>query len=108
MKALSSTTRTERRPPGAPLPNGAALEDTIPFLQRSDLDPSVVEEEMDAASVVAPHVLGDDRYTARPQRLPRRGDVAIADVDPAGRDQIGEHARAADELRADSSRVGAE
>src|SRR5689334_14788182 len=108
IKALSSTTRTDRGPPVVPVPNGAALEDTVALLQRSDFDASVVEKEVHASSVVAPDVLGDDWDIHLAQRLSRRSNVAVADGDAASRDQIREHACAADELRANAALIGAE
>src|SRR4051812_765956 len=95
MKALSSTTSTV----------GTVLDDTISLLQRPHLDPSVVEVEVDAASIVEPRVLGDERDARHGERLLRRGHIALAHVDPRAGDELAEHAGAADDLRADPPRL---
>src|SRR5689334_2772222 len=89
MKALSSTTRTVRFAGSRMLLAGAASEDTIALLERADLDTPVVEMEVDAPAVIAADVLG-------------------ADVDPAGGQEVREHARAAGELGADAFDIGTE
>src|SRR5437868_10617572 len=108
MNALSSTTSTDGGGIVGWSPVGATLEDTIALLERSHLYPSVVQVEMDAPPVIAADVLGDDRHAIRLERLTSGSDIAIADVDAARRQQIREHARAADELRPHPARVGAE
>src|SRR5690349_16858064 len=102
MKALSSTTRTVRFAGSRMLLAGAASEDTIALLERADLDTPVVEMEVDAPAVIAADVLGDDADAAPLERLARGDDVAVADVDPAGGQEVREHARAAGELGADA------
>src|SRR4029077_9176544 len=110
MNALSSTTRTVR---GAPLSAvsplfGAALEDTISLLQGPDLDAPVFHKKVHAAPVIAPHIFGSDRDATGDERLTSGGDVAVADLNAPGRNEIREHARAAHQLRAYTANVGAE
>src|SRR5690348_2166094 len=78
MNALSSTTSTV----------AGRLEDTISLLERPHLDAAIAQVEVDAASVVEPRVLGDDRDLRRGERLTRRGDVPLADVDPGAVDEL--------------------
>src|SRR5690349_19519903 len=108
MKALSSTTSTARLDGSRAVPMATASEDTIALLEGPDFDPSVVEMEVHAPPMIAADVLGDDADLVPLQRLPRGRDVAIADVDAAARQEVGEHTRAADELGAYARRVGAE
>src|SRR5688572_20950501 len=88
MKALSSTTSTVR-----------CLEDTLPHLERADGDAAVGQIEVDAASVVAAGVVGEDGDVGRLEHPSRRLDVALAHVHSARRKERREHAGAADDLR---------
>src|SRR6185503_15062776 len=106
MNALSSTTSTLRTSPSAPA--AAALDDTISLLEGANLHAPVAQVEVYAAPVVAADVFRDDRHAALHQCLTSRDHIALADVDAPTREQAGEHARAADELRAHTARVGAE
>src|SRR5258705_6821191 len=92
MNALSSTTSTDAGP----------LEDTISLLERSHFHAPVGEMEVDAAPVVEPRILADDLDPRGGERLPRRQDVALADVDAGAVDELAEHARTARDLGRDS------
>src|SRR3954466_13507660 len=92
MNALSSTTSTRGLPDG--------LENTGALAQRPHLDPSIQHMKEHAAAVVAAGVFGHDRHFRVGQRISYRDDVALANVDAAGRQQVPEHARTADDLRA--------
>src|SRR4051794_20547726 len=89
MNALSSTTRTR-----------SFSEDTEPLLQRPHFDSAILEEEEDAPTVIAAHILGDDRDLDLRQHCTNGGDVAFTDVDAAGGNEIREHARSTHDLRA--------
>src|SRR3954465_13150478 len=99
MNALSSTTRTPRFDVSRSALAGAASDDTVAFLQRTDLDTPIVEMEVHAPAMIAADVLGDDVDAAPLQCLSGGGNVALSDVDPAAGQEIREHARAPDELR---------
>src|SRR5689334_16875736 len=90
MKALSSTTRTR------------FLEDTGSFPHGPYFDASVGDMEVHAAAVVAADVFADDLDLSLGEDVAYRGDVALADVDPARGRQVAEHARPADDLGADA------
>src|SRR2546423_1211870 len=107
MNALSSTTSTDlSTPPSAVLAD--ALDDTVPLLERPHFGASIAEVEVHAPAVIAADVLGDDGNAAIEEGLSRGHDVALADVDAAGGEQVREHARAADELRADTPDIRAD
>src|SRR5690349_3268380 len=72
MKALSSTTSTR-----------SLLEDTRSLFQRPNLDASIVEKQVDAASVISADIFGNDRDLCLGQHAPNGGDVSLADVDAA-------------------------
>src|SRR5437867_416885 len=108
MNALSSTTSTDRSAPPWPVPLAGALDDTVPLLEGPHFGAPIAEVKVHAPAVTAPDVLGDDANAAIEERLARGGDVALADVDAAGGEQVREHARAADELRAHSPDVRAD
>src|SRR5687768_15510809 len=93
MNALSSTTSTVGR-----------LDDTTTCLQGVHLDPSISEVEVDAASVIATHVFGEQCDPGCRQRGPRCGDVSFPDVDATICQQRREHARPTDEPRLDPAR----
>src|SRR5829696_9068159 len=88
MKALSSTTSTVARP------SARSLEDTISLLEGAYFDPAVGEVEVHAAPIVEARVLGDDRDPRLRERLARRDDVPLADIDPRAVHELAEHARA--------------
>src|SRR5689334_1093443 len=108
MNALSSTTSTARFDGSRAVPPATASEDTVALLEGPDFHASVVEMEVHASPVIAADVFGDDADLVALERLPRGGDIAIADVDAATRQEVREHTRAADELGAHPRRVGAE
>src|SRR5689334_8975638 len=89
MNALSSTIRTR-----------GLSEDTRTLAHRAHLDGAVGDVEIDAPSIVAARVLGDDGNLCAGEHLAHGDDVSLADVDAARRNQIAEHAGAADDFRA--------
>src|SRR5579885_1978541 len=95
MNALSSTMRTRGLRAGV-------LEDTRPFAQRAHLDAAVADVKEHAATVVAARILGHDWDVRIGKRVANGGDVSLADIDAARRQEIAEHARAADDLRANA------
>src|SRR4051812_2228719 len=105
MNALSSTTSTRGIAGGEP---ASALEDTRSLAQRTDLDASGQHIQKNAASVIAAGVLADNRDLRVAEHVTNCGDVAFADVDATGGNQIAEHARAADDLRGDTLGARAE
>src|SRR5690242_17500686 len=110
MNALSSTTSTVRRTPSTtdPAAPRPTLEDTISLLQRSHLDAAVIQKKMHAPPVIAADVLRNDRNPARLERLTSGGHIAIPDLNASGGNEVGEHARAPDELGPDTPHVGTE
>src|SRR5258708_24693181 len=94
MKALSSTTRTVE----------TGLDDTVSLLERPHCDPSVNQVKIHASPVIETGVLRQQRDSRRGQHVARRDDVPLADVDPGTGDELAEHARATDDLRADVRR----
>src|SRR5437764_494075 len=92
MNALSSTTSTDARP----------LEDTISLLEGSHFHAPVGEMEVDTAPVVEPRVLTDELHLRGGERLLRRDDVALADIDARAVHELAEHARATRDLRRDA------
>src|SRR6185437_12202871 len=93
MKALSSTTRTR-----------GLLEDMRASPQGAHFDAAVFHEQVDAAPVIAARVLTDDRHARLGEGAADRRHVPFADVHSAVRHERGEHARAADDLGANTDR----
>src|SRR6185503_9903463 len=100
MNALSSTMSTRGLP--------ARLEDTRSFPQGPNFDTTVTHMKKDTPAIVAPRILGDNGYIGVRQRVAHGDDVPLADIDPAGRQEIPEHARAADDLGAHALETCAE
>src|SRR5689334_18002774 len=95
MNALSSTTRTVRRWAR----RAGASEDTVPSLEGAYLDATIRQVEHDRAAVRGTRLFTDERNAGVVQRLTRGEHVALADIDAAPRNQVGEHARAANQTR---------
>src|SRR4051812_39679145 len=95
MNALSSTTST--RGSGVTIP-ASRLENTRALSQRPHLDSSGENIQIDAATVVAASVFGDDRHLRIGEHVAHGHDITFADVDPTGGDEVAEHARSADDL----------
>src|ERR1700759_1948019 len=99
MNALSSTTSTRGNAGRDP---AVALKDTRPLSKRPHLDATGEDVEIHASSVVAARVLADDWNLRIVEHVAHGGDVPFADVDAARRNEIAEHARAADDLCRDA------
>src|SRR6185503_7927401 len=91
MNALSSTIRTR-----------GSLEDTRPLPERPHFDAAVGDGQVNASTVVAARVLGDDRDLRAGEDIARGHDVPFTDVDAARWDEVCEHAAATDDLRANT------
>src|SRR5688572_10387348 len=94
MNALSSTTRTV-----------GSLEDDMPGPQRLHGEATITHVEVDAAAVVAANLLRNDRDSSVLGRGTRRHDVAFPDLEARVREERGEHARPAHDLRAQAPRT---
>src|SRR5262245_40664020 len=92
MKALSSTTSTERG-------LDDTLDDTLTRPQRAHDDAPIARMEEDGAPVVPTDILGHERDAELAQHAPRRLDVPLAHVHAARGKQRPEHARPAGDLR---------
>src|SRR5690349_2889856 len=89
MNALSSTTSTRGR-----------LDDIRALPKRSHFDAPVVDVQVDAPSVIASGVRGNDRNLRGREHVADGEHVPLADVHRTVRDEIGEHARATNDFRA--------